>query len=34
VYLSTLRKRNREKKRRDHFNEGLERLAGRFGNCE
>lgn len=28
VYKSTLRKRNREKKRRDHFNEGLEQLAG------
>ena len=32
VYLSTLRKRNREKKRRDHFNQGLERLAGRLQN--
>jgi hypothetical protein len=28
VYKSTLRKRNREKKRRDHFNDGLEQLAG------
>ena len=28
VYKSTLMKRNREKERRDHFNGGLERLAG------
>jgi hypothetical protein len=28
IYKSTLRKRNREKKRRDHFNDGLEQLAG------
>ena len=31
VYKSTLRKRDREKKRRDNFNQGLERLAGKQG---
>ena len=30
VYKSTLMKRNREKERRDHFNGGLERLAGKI----
>jgi hypothetical protein len=32
VYKSTLMKRNREKERRDHFNGGLERLAGEIIN--
>jgi hypothetical protein len=30
AYKSTLCKRDREKKRRDHFNEGLQQLAGEF----
>lgn len=30
VYKSTLRKRNREKRRRDQFNEGLQQLAGKL----
>ena len=34
VFLSTLRKRDREKKRRDNFNQGLERLAGKLDNLK